>query len=125
METVSVVSSSVPAVTVAFATSAAVTASGGTDDLLVDSLTRLAIDVNVTVVSGTTPSCSFVVERKGADGVYYAIASPTALTASGFVSLSVGAGLSTNSSFGATVRLWWVISGITPSFTFSYSIVGK
>lgn len=111
--------------TVATGSSQAYTATGNSGDLTVSSLTKLAVDVNVSAVSGTTPSCTFSVQRKGADGVYYQVAAATALTAAGTRSFSVGAGLSTAEAFGSTVRLVWTISGVSPSFTFSYSVVGK
>jgi hypothetical protein len=112
-------------VTVATGASTAYTASGNSGDLTVGSLTRLAIDFNVTAVAGTVPSCTFSVERKGSDGVYYVIAASAAVSAVGATSFSVGAGLTTSSAFGATIRLKWAISGTAPSFTFTYSAVGK
>ena len=110
---------------VATIVSAANTASGSTADLAVGRLAALGVDVNVTAVSGSSPSISFVLERKGSDGIYYPLASPAALTAAGQISLSVGRGLTTAAALGTAVRLRWVITGTTPSFTFSASIVGK
>lgn len=111
--------------TVLNASSTAYTASGQTADLAVGAYAGLAVDVNVTAVTGTSPSCAFVLERKGADGVYYAIASPAAVTAPRQVSLSVGTLLSTPAALGSVVRLRWVITGTTPSFTFTASAIGK
>ena len=115
----------VAAAAVANVASAAYTASGSTGDLAVGRLTMLADDVNVTAASGSSPSCAFVLERKGADGIYYPLAAPAALSAAGQISLSVGEGLTTAAALGSTVRLRWAITGGTPSFTFSVSVVGK
>ncbi len=104
--------------------SSAQTASGSTAFLNVSSFRELAVDINVTAVSGTVPSCTFKVDRLGADGIWYNVWTSAAITAAGTASTSVGPGLATSASFGDVVRLTWTISGTTPSFTFSASIVG-
>lgn len=113
------------ATTVATGASAAYTATGNSGDLSVSSLTRLAVDFNVSAVSGTVPSCTFSVERKGSDGIYYPVFTSSAVTAAGVVSASIGSGLTTAAAFGSTIRLKWAITGTAPSFSFSYSVVGK
>jgi hypothetical protein len=105
--------------------SGAQTASGNSADLSVGQYTELAVDANITAVVGVNPTLQFFLDRKGADNVYYPIWQSITFTATGQVSTSVGAGMSIAQSFGATVRLRWVIGGTTPSWTFSGSIVGK
>lgn len=74
---------------------------------------RLVIDV--TAVSGTTPSAIFELQGK-VGSQYYALCTLTAITA-------VGKGTCTAVSIPAVVRLAYTITGTTPSFTFSASVV--
>lgn len=111
---------------VALRGSAAATVSGNSGDLVVDAYTELAVDANLSVVTGTSPTIQFFVDRKGADGFYYPIwQQSSASTTTGMVSTSIGAGCASNQAFGATIRLRWVIGGTSPSWTFSFSIIGK
>lgn len=105
--------------------SAAATTSGNSGDLAVDSFSELALDINITAVSGTTPTIQFIMERKGNDNNYYQIYASSSLNSAQAVSTSLGAGMATSVSFGTTARLRWVIGGTTPSFTFSVSLIGK
>lgn len=113
------------ATTVYTRASAAATGNGDSGDLTVSSYVELAIDANITAVSGSSPTLQFFLDRKGSDGIYYPIWNSSSITATGQVSASVGAGLATAQSFNATVKLRWVIGGSSPSFTFSASIIGK
>jgi hypothetical protein len=83
--------------------------------------------VNVTTVSGTTPSLAFFVDTSSDGGTtWMQIASGSAITATGFQLIPLGAGSSaTPVLFGDTIRLRWTISGTTPSFTFSAVGIGK
>lgn len=101
------------------------TTSGNSGDIAVDTFDQLAIDINISAVSGTTPSATFTWNRKGSDGVYYPIWTSSAQTAAGKVSASIGMGGPTNHSIGQTGRLDWAITGTTPSFTFTASVIGK
>lgn len=105
--------------------SAAQTANGNSADLPVGTFDQLAVDVNVTAVSGTTPSMTLSVQRKGADGVYYPLWTSAAITAVGVTSTDIGPGLTVAKSIAGLVRLVWTITGTTPSFTFSASIIAK
>ena len=105
--------------------SAAQTANGNTANLSVSQYHELAVGVNITAVTGTSPSMTLNVDTLGADGIWYTIYTSSAQTAAGAVVTSIGAGLATNQSFGQTIRLRWTITGTTPSFTFSASILGK
>lgn len=102
-----------------------VTASGGTNPLQINAFGALAVDVAITAVSGTSPNLTIFLERQGADGSWYAIWAPTAITAAGTASTSVGPGCSTAEVLTNTVRLRWEVTGTSPSFTFSVSIWGR
>jgi hypothetical protein len=86
---------------------------------------ELAIDVNISVVTGTTPTYQIFIDRLGADGIYYNIYTGTSIVAVGVVSITVGVGASTNVGFGNVIRVREVVGGGTPSFTRSASIIGK
>jgi hypothetical protein len=105
--------------------SAAQSASGNSADLMVGSYAELTVDVNVTSLSGTGASVQVFVDRKGADGVYYAIWQSVTISAAMAVSTTIGAGMSIAQGFGTMVRLRWVISGTGASVTFSGSMIGK
>lgn len=107
--------------------SAAQTANGNAAGLAVGAFSELAVDINVTASSGTSPTLQFFVDRLGADGAtYFTIWSSSVInTSPTVVSTSIGAGLSVTQSFGQTARFRWVITGTTPSFTFVASIIGK
>ena len=86
---------------------------GGTFDMGSD--TVVAVHINVSAVSGTTPSATFVLEDS-ADGTNWAnVATSSAVTATGVTVLRSGAGTTPLGQF-VRVRLS-AISGTTPSFT--------
>ena len=94
-------------------------------NLLVGNYKELAIDINVSVVSGTTPTYQLMVDRLGADGIYYNIYTGISITAIGIISINIGVGASTNVSFASNIRIREIIGGTIPSFTRSISIIGK
>lgn len=104
---------------------AAIVASVNSADLAVGTYDELSIDVNLSAITGTTPSYQLIVDRLGSDGVYYPIYTGTALTAVGVITISLGIGAPVNVSFGSTIRIREIISGTTPSVTRSVSIIGK
>lgn len=104
---------------------AARTTNGTSAAFATGDVTRAAIDVNVTAVAGVGPNLRLFLDRQGADGLWYAIWSPAALTAVGTLSTSVGQGMAIGQSLAANCRFRWEITGTNPSFTFSASIVGK
>lgn len=86
----------------------------------------LAVDINVTAVSGTTPSMTFMVDRLGADGNWYNVWTSAAITSAGAVSTDIGPGCTIPKVPTGTIRLRTSIpTGTTPSFTFTASIVGE
>lgn len=114
------------AATVLNQTLTAQTVSGSSLDLPVGSYAELALDCNITAVSGNNPTLQFFLDRKGADGVYYPIWQSVTLSSTSQTSTSIGAGMSIAQGFGSMVRLRWVIGGSGgESWTFSSSIIGK
>ncbi len=105
--------------------SQAYTASGNSGQVQTGPLYTLAVDVNVTAASGTSPTLALFVDRLGADGNWYPIWSPTALTAAGQLSTSIGPGCAVAEVPTNNIRLRWVLGGTSPSFTFSASIIGR
>lgn len=104
---------------------AAHTTSSDFGDLDVSICRRIAVDINVTAVSGTSPTIQFFIDRKDALGNYYQIwASSSGINTTQAISRTIGAYAETAQAIGSTVRLRWTIGGTTPSFTFSASIIG-
>jgi hypothetical protein len=113
-------------------TFAAVTVAWTSQDIAVDQFECLAIDLTKGTV---TTNVSFVVKRKGADGVYYTIASSALQTAAGANSTSVGQGVQTvadvvaaSSQWSQAVALSDVIQIVltpTGAFTGTLSVKGK
>lgn len=102
-----------------------ITVNTNTADLAVGMYDSLAVDVNISAISGTSASLTVYIDRKGADGHYYQIYAGTGLTAIGSVSLSLGHGMTTGVDFGNTLRIRLVIAGTTPSVTYTASVIGK
>lgn len=104
--------------------SAAHTTSSDFGDLDVSKCRRIAVDINITAVSGTSPTIQFFVDRKDVNGIYYQLWSSNVVSAASPISTTIGAFAAINQALGTTVRLRWTITGTTPSFTFSASITG-
>lgn len=84
------------------------------------------IGINVTAVSGTTPSMTAFVEGLDeASGVWYPVLQSAPITSTGFTLLSIYHGIavvanqSASAVLPATFRVRWAITGTTPSFTFT------
>jgi hypothetical protein len=115
----------------------------GVDDGIVfdtSDTTYAAWDMTVTAITGgaSTPSITFFLDRQGADGVWYQIATTSAITSPGTVSIDISPALngSVSGPLTSTVqhnvftrkgRLRWTFGGGTPptSVTFSASIIGR
>jgi hypothetical protein len=104
--------------------SASYTSSSDFGDLAVLTCRRIAVDVNITAVSGTSPTIQFFIDRKDIFGNYYNIWQSSTFSAAGQASTTIGAFAAINQALGATVKLRWTVAGTSPSFTFSASIVG-
>lgn len=101
--------------------SAAVTASGQSVGVDVSSYTEALLFVDITAVSGTTPTLDLTVQTYDfLSQQWFSVPGVTISqqTASGQVPVAL-------TNFGETVRLNWVVGGTTPSFTFSASVVPK
>jgi hypothetical protein len=95
--------------------SAAKTASGVIElDYNPDEYDSVDLYINVTAVSGTTPSMTLTYQTSVDDGTTYFDGTATAAIST--VSKTV---LSITSKLGSKARLSYAISGTTPSFTFS------
>jgi hypothetical protein len=80
---------------------------------------RLRAQLDVTAVSGTTPSMTVVVEST-LDGTNWdALGTFAAKTAAGREVITI------NPLIGRRIRARWTITGTTPSFTFSVRMQGE
>lgn len=105
--------------------SAAQTASGSAAPVQVGATSTVAVDINVSAVSGTSPTLQFNLDRLGADGIWYSAWQSSSINATGQTSTSVGPGCATAAVLTDKIRLRWTIGGTTPSFTFSASLIGR
>ncbi len=86
----------------------------------------LNLDINVTALTGgTSPTVKFTVSRVGADGVNYVIYNPTALSAAGVFSQSIGMGGQTTADPGDLIQIDMVVTGAPTSITFSLSLKAR
>jgi len=100
--------------------SSAKTASGNTADIDVGRFVKGEVCVDVTAVSGTTPTLDIYIEGKDQlSGKYKTLWSQTGITGVGTFWLTI-----TDLIF-KYIRARWVIGGTTPSFTFSVGMEGK
>jgi hypothetical protein len=104
--------------------SAAHTSSSDIGDVDVSKCRRIAVDINITAVSGSTPTIQFFVDRKDVNGIYSNLWSSSVVSAVSQVSTTIGAFGTIAQALGAIARLRWAIGGSTPSFAFSISIMG-
>lgn len=105
-----------------------ITANGNGADLDVSKYVELDIYVNITAVSGTTPTVVFNLDTKSEDvaPAYGSVFTSSAQTGTGLLISSVGPGTANAKGFGRTVRFRWsATGGTTPSFTVSFTLVGK
>jgi hypothetical protein len=105
---------------VALVPSGARTASGNTADIDVGRFICAEICLDVTAVSGTTPTLDVYIEGKDqVSGKYKTLFSQTGINAVGTYWFTI-----TTLAF-KYIRVRWVISGTSPSFTFSVGMEGK
>jgi hypothetical protein len=93
--------------------SSAHTTSSDIGDVDVSKCRRIAVDINITAVSGSTPTIQFFVDRKDVNGIYYNVWSSSVVNAVGQVSTTIGAFGTINQALGAIARLRWTITGST------------
>jgi len=100
--------------------SGARTTSGNTADIDVGRFAKAEVCLDVTAVSGTTPTLDVYIEGKDqTSGKYKVIWSQTGINAVGTYWLTI-----TDLIF-TYIRVRWVIGGTSPSFTFSVGLEGK
>ncbi len=117
---------SIPTLTLLSQASAAQNANGTSDDLDVSLCKRIAVDINITAHSGTSPTVQFFLERKDPFGNYTILWQSSVISTLTTASQSIGAKCTTKESLGSTVHLRWTIGGsASPTVTFSASILGK
>lgn len=102
----------------------AATASGNSGDQTNYNGRGIQVGVNITAITGTTPSLVVTIQGKDvASGVYYTLLQSAALTATGFTLLTVNPGGLTTANVASpqvlprTFRILYTIAGTTPSVT--------
>ena len=86
----------------------------------------LDFDISVTALTGgTTPTVTFKVSRVEPDGVLYQLWQPTAISAAGVFSQSIGPGEQTSVDPGAQVQIDMVLTGAPTSITFSLTVQAR
>ena len=105
-------------------TSSARTATGQQELQATNDYGNVAILVNVTAVSGTTPTMRLSIEDSPDGTTWFPVATaPADITAAGQHRIFI-----THSTHGPTnprLRLRWVIGGTTPSFTFTATAISR
>lgn len=100
-------------------TSAARTTSGNSADVTIYNGAKLAVFLDVTAVSGTSPTLDVSVKVKDpASGKYFEVAAFTQKTAVGSEAVFIGGGADVEFPT-RTFRVEYTIGGTDPSFTFS------
>jgi hypothetical protein len=113
-------------------TFAAITAAWTSQDIAIDQFECIAIDLTKTTV---TTNVQFTVKRKGADGIYYTIATSALQTAAGADSASIGQGVANVADTVAASSIWSAAAALgdviqivvtpTGAFTGTLSVKGK
>lgn len=108
----------------ALVTLTAASASGNTMDLTNGVGRGVRVNVNITALTGTSPTLTVTIQGKdAASGTYYTILASTALSATGFTRLTIYPGLTAaaNSIASDIVprdwRIAYTIGGTTPAVT--------
>lgn len=108
----------------ALVTLAASAASGNSGDLTNLDARGLHLGINITALTGTTPTLTVIIEGKDtASGQYYTLLTSTALAAVAFTLLSVYPGITASANIAAsqvlprTYRIRYTIAGTTPAVT--------
>lgn len=107
--------------------STALTANGQSAPINVPaSVRRLEFNINITALSGTSPTITIIIEGQDENNVWYPLYSSAALAATGDTPQSIGPGMQTNTIITDTIRVRWVIGGsLTPTVTCSMSLIGQ
>lgn len=100
----------------------AVRTAGGVQSLSVGPLTTMSVDVSVTATAGAG-AVTIIVERQGADGVWYPVYTSAPLNAAGLTSTNIGPGCTLPFVLSGVMRFRWAMSGT--SVTFSASVASR
>jgi hypothetical protein len=95
----------------------------------VSQFTALMLLVNVTAVSGTTPSMTIGIDVNddviAGVGNKYDVADAAAITAITQKAVFMGPGTANPAPLSPWITLHWFISGTTPSFTFTVTLIAS
>lgn len=87
---------------------------------------HLEFNINVSALAGTTPSITIIIQGKDADGVWYNLYAPTAISTVSDTSQSIGPGMQTSTVIPDTIQILWTIAGSAgQTVTCSMSLVGE
>ena len=112
-------------VTLATIPSAAITTAETVKEFSTPALESVMVGINVTAVSGTSPSLQPYLEILGSDGVWYEVWKPSAITAAGQSTATVGPSSGTECVWTNTARLRLEVTGTSASFTLSADVHGQ
>lgn len=110
--------------TLATVPSAAITAPETVVPFNTPAVTYVQVGINVTALSGTTPSLQAYLEVLGSDGVWYQVWKPSAITAVGQTVTTLGPNAATGAVWSNQARLRLELTGTTPSVTLSADVHG-
>jgi hypothetical protein len=103
-------------------------------DIDVSAFARISVDVDITVLTGTTPTWTVIVERKDANGKYYPLFTSTAHSAAATDNVDIGPGLTAatagnlnrvDSLTGQTIRVRATPGGTVATVSFTVSVIGE
>lgn len=110
-------------------TAAASGTTSGDVELNYSNVSKIAIFINVTAITGTAPTLTVTLQGKSPQGVYYTLLASAALTTTGLTVLRVypaapaTANISANDILPETLRISTVIGGTTPAVTATIAAV--
>jgi len=103
--------------------SAAQTVTFNSGDIVLDEATAaLLFLMNVSAITGTTPSMVATIDGKGPDGVYYNLYTAAAVTTVSQTKAQIGPALPVNVELTPVIRVSFAIAGTTPSVTMSATV---
>jgi hypothetical protein len=89
-------------------------------------ISMLAVNINITAITGTTPTMNFFIEGLDDNGVWYTLWAPTQFTTTtGDTESEIGPGLPQNHVVPGVIRVRVALGGTSPSYTMSISVVGR
>lgn len=85
------------------------------------------VTVNLTAISGASPSATVSLQQKDGNDVWHTLASTAALTAVGTAQFSVGTGMDNGAMLraGGQYRFSWTIGGTATTCSFQIAMAGR